>query len=64
MQTRRTRDSAAPSRETTQKSKRPTIPASQVGVTLTISDKARKELDKLQEEAVKALQEDQKFSWR
>ena len=64
MQTRRTRDSATPSRGTTQKSKRPTIPARQVGVTLTISDKARKELDKLQEEAVKALQEDQKFSWR
>lgn len=64
MPTRRTRDSGKPSREVTQESRRPTIPASQVGVTLTISDKARKELDKLQEEAVKALQEDQKFSWR
>ena len=45
-------------------SRRKTIPASEVGVTLTISDKARDELDRIQEETVKAAQEGQKFSWR
>ena len=64
MPTRQTPDRAIPSRKTTQDSERRTIPASKVGVTLTISDKARKELDKIQEEAIKAVQEDQKFSWR
>ena len=43
MATRHTRDSATPSRETTHYTKRVTIPASEVGVTLTISDKALKE---------------------
>ncbi len=64
MQTRRTRDSGTPSRETTQDPKRPTMPASDVGVTLKISDKALKKLDEIQEETIKAAQEDQKFSWR
>ena len=44
--------------------KRTTIPASDVGVTLMISEKARAELDRIQEEAIKAAQEGQKFSWR
>ena len=52
------------SKETTQVSKRTTIPASEVGVTLTISDKALKEIDRIQEENIKAAQEGQKFSWR
>ena len=42
----------------------PTIPASDVGVTLKISDKALRKLDQIQEETIKAAQEDQKFSWR
>lgn len=43
---------------------RKTIPASEVGITLTISDKALQEFDRLQEKAIKAAQEDRKFSWR
>ena len=45
-------------------SHRTTIPASAVGVTLTISEEARAELDRIQEETIKAAQEGQKFSWR
>ena len=45
-------------------SNRTTIPASEVGVTLTISEKALAELDRIQEETIKAAQESQKFSWR
>ena len=44
--------------------KRKTIPASDVGVTLTISNKALEEVDRIQEETIKAAQEVQKFSWR
>ena len=43
---------------------RKTIPSSDVGVTLTISDHARDQLDRIQEETVKAAQQGQKFSWR
>ena len=64
MPRRQTRDSATPSREITDASQRRTIPASKVGVTLTISDKALKELERIQEKTVKAAHEDQKFSWR
>ena len=64
MPARQTRGSATPSRETTESPKGTTIPASEVGVTLMISDKALKELDRIQEETIKAAQEDQKFSWR
>lgn len=64
MQPRRTRDSGTPSRETTHAPKRPTMPASDVGVTLKISDEALRKLDQIQEETIKAAQEDQKFSWR
>ena len=53
-----------PSRETTEVPVRRTIPASEVGVTLAISRKALKKLDQIQEEAIKAAQEVQKFSWR
>ena len=64
MPARHTSGSATPSRETTESPTRPTIPARDVGVTLRISDKALKELDQIQEETIKAAQEDQKFSWR
>ena len=50
--------------ETTGASNRKSIAASAVGITLTISDKALQELDRLQEKAIKAAQEDRKFSWR
>ena len=64
MPTRNARDRAVPSREGADDSKRTTIPATKVGVTLTISDKALKELDQIREETIKAAQKDQKLSWR
>ena len=64
MPTRPTRDSGEPSRATTHDLKRPTIPASDVGVTLRISDETLKEIEQIQEENIKAAQEDQKFAWR
>ena len=54
----------APSPDTAHVAKRTTIPASEVGVTLTISNKALEELDRIQEETIKAAQEGAKFSWR
>ena len=45
-------------------SKKTTIPASAVGVTLTISEKALAELDRIQEETIQAEQEGRKFFWR
>ena len=41
-----------------------TVPASKVGLSLTISDKALKDFDRIQEETIKAAEKDQKFSWR
>ena len=55
---------ATPSQDTARGSKRTTIPASEVGVTLTISNKALEELDRIQVETIKAAQEGQKSSWR
>ncbi len=43
---------------------RKTIVASEVGLSLTLSDKALKEFDRIQEETIRAAEEDQKFSWR
>ena len=53
-----------PSPDTIHGSKRTTIPASEVGVTLTISKEALKELDRIHEETMNAAKEGQKFSWR
>ena len=50
--------------DTGQTPKRKTIAASKVGWSLTISDKALKEFDRIQEETIKAAEKDQKFSWR
>jgi len=58
------RDSAKPSRESTDASERTTIPAKDVDVTLTISEEALKKLDQIQEETINAAHDDQKFSWR
>lgn len=44
--------------------KRKTIASRDVGVTLRISEKALKEIDDCQAEAIKAAHEDEKFSWR
>lgn len=40
-----------------------TVPASKVGLSLTISDKALKDFDQIQEKTIKAAEKDQKFSW-
>ena len=64
MASQHTRESATSSHKATEGSKRTTIPASEVGVTLTISDKALKEIERIQGETVKAAQEDQRFPWR
>lgn len=53
-----------PGKPVVRESKRTTIPASEVGVTLMISEEARAELDRIQEETIKAAREVQKFSWR
>ena len=53
-----------PSQDTAQVSERRSIRASDVGVTLTISDKALEEVDRIQEETIKAAKESEKFSWR
>ena len=58
------RDSVVQSQKNTDCSRKKTIPASEVGVTLTISDEALKEIERIQEETIKAAQEDQKFAWR
>ena len=64
MAPRKSRGSATTTQETDRRSRRKTIPASEVGFTLTISEKAMKEIDRIEEEAIKAAQEDQKFAFR
>ncbi len=44
--------------------KRPTILAGEVGITLMVSDKARRELERIQDEFIMAAQDYQKFYWR
>ena len=56
--------SPEPGQPVVRASKRTTIPAGTVGVTLTISEKALAELERIHEETIKAAQEDQKFCWR
>ena len=56
--------SLEPSQPVVRASKRTTIPASAVGVTLTISEKALAELERIQEETIQAEQEGRKFFWR
>ena len=64
MASKRTDHSTDSTSDTGQARKRETIPASKVGVTLTISNKALEEIDRIQEESIKAAQEAQKFSWK
>ena len=63
MATKRTDQGANPKTESGQAPKRKTIPASKVGLSLTISDKALKEFDQIQEETIKGAEKDQNFSW-
>ncbi len=64
MTDKETPNRATPSQDSAHVSKRTTIPARDVGVTLTISTKALEELDRIYDETIKAAQEAQKFSWR
>ena len=64
MTPKRTDHSADPTPGTGQAPKRKTIVASEVGLSLTISDEALKEFDRIQEEIIKAAETDPKFSWR
>ena len=64
MTTRQTPRNASAPRAATDVSETTTIPASDVGVTLRISDEALRELDRIQEDTIKAAQELQKFAWR
>ena len=40
-----------------------TVPASKVGLSLTISEKTLKDFDRIQEKTIKAVEKDQNFSW-
>ena len=51
-------------RDAAKDSSRTVIAAIDVGITLTISDKALREIDRLQEKDILAAQDDRKFSWR
>ena len=64
MATKRTDHSPDPTPETGQAPNRKTIAACEVGLSLTISDKALKDFDRIQEKTIKAAEKDQKFSWR
>ena len=64
MATKRTDGSPDPTPDSGSATKPKTIPASKVGLSLTISDKALKDFDRIQEETIKAAEKDQKFSWR
>ena len=51
-------------RETNEHSRRQVMPAGEVGVTLTISARALKEFQRMQEKAVKAALESPQLYWR
>ena len=64
MTIKRTVHSTDPKPDTGQAPERKTILASEVGLSLTLSDEALKEFDRIQEETIRAAEKDQKFSWR
>ena len=64
MTTKRMVHSTDPKPDVGQGPGRKTILASEVGLSLTISDKALKEFDRIQEETVRAAEKNQNFSWR
>ncbi len=64
MTPKRTDHSADPTPDAGQTPKRKTIAASEVGLSLTISDEALKEFGRIQEETIKTIEKGQKFSWR
>ncbi len=64
MTTKPTDHSTDPKPDAGQAPERKTILASEVGLSLTISDETLKEFDRIQEETVKAAEKNQDFSWR
>ena len=64
MTTEQTDHTTDPKPDASQAPERKTIPASQVGLSLTISDEALKEFDRIQEQTIKAAEKNQDFSWR
>ena len=64
MATRRTDRRLVPAPASGQIAGPKTVPASKVGLSLTISDKALKDFDRIQERTIKAAEKGQKFSWR
>ncbi len=64
MTTKRTDQDPGSAPKAGQASESKTVSASKVGLSLTISNKALKEFDRIQEQATKAAEKIQKFSWR
>ena len=64
MNTERTDHSTDAIPDDVQATKRKTIPASEVGLSLTLGDEALKEFDRIQEQNIKAAEKSQNFSWR
>ena len=64
MATKRTDHRPDPTPKSAKPSGPKTVPASRVGLSLTISDKALRDFDRKQEKTIKAAEQDQKFSWR
>ena len=64
MTTKPTDHSTDPKPDAGQAPERKTILASEVGLSLTISDETLKDFDRIQEETLKAAEKTQNFSWR
>ena len=64
MATKRTDHSTDTNSDANQITERKTILASEVGLSLTLSDKALEEYDRMQEETIRAAEKNQNFSWR
>ena len=64
MTTERTDNDTNPKPEAGHVPERRTIPASEVGLSLTLTDETLKEFDRIQGETIRAAEKDQNFSWR
>lgn len=64
MTTERTENDTDPRPEADRVPERRTIPASEVGLSLTLSEETIKEFDRIQKETIRAAEKDQNFSWR
>ena len=64
MTTERTDNDTDPKPEAGHAPERRTILASEVGLSLTLSEETIKEFDRIQEETIRSAEKDQNFSWR